>query len=151
MCLSIANKSIIYTLGILENVPTKVGKFVIPIDFVVLEMEEDLEIPILFGRPFLMTVGAIIDMRKGKITLEVDNEHMEFDVFKIMKSTPAEVASRIESMDIIDECIEEVIHECLKQDPMETNMVLKEHLMEVTKYQPSRWPSKFEPLKRDDD
>ena len=131
MCLSMANKSITYPLGILKNVPTKVGKFVIPADFVVLEMEEDLEIPILFGRPFFMTVGAIIDMRKGKITLEVDNEHMEFDVFKIMKSTLVEVASRIESIDIIDECIEEVIHEHLKQDPMETNMVLKanEHLM----------------------
>ena len=53
MCLSMAEKSITYPLGILENVPTKVGKFVIPADFVVLEMEEDLEIPILFGRPFL--------------------------------------------------------------------------------------------------
>ena len=30
-------------------------------------------------------------------------------------------------------------------------MVPKEHLMEVTKYQPSRWPSRFEPLKREDD
>ena len=64
-------------------------------------------------------------MRKGKITLEVDNEHMEFNVFKIIKSTPVKVASWIESIDIIDECIEEVIHEHLKQDPMETNMVLK--------------------------
>ena len=114
MCLSMANESITYPLGILENVQTKVGKFVIPADFVVLEIEEDLEIPILFGRPFFMTAGSIIDMRKEKITLEVDNKNMEFDVFKIMKSTPVEVASRIESIDIIDECIEEVIHEHLK-------------------------------------
>ena len=48
MCLSMADKSITYPLGILENVPTKVGKFVILADSVVLEMEEDLEIPILF-------------------------------------------------------------------------------------------------------
>ena len=116
-------------------------------------MEEDLEIPILFGRPFFMTAGAIIDIRKGKITLKVDNEHMEFDVSKIMKSLPVEVARRIETIDIIDECIEEVIHEHLKQDPMETNMVSKanEHVIKVTKYQPSRWPSRFEPLKREDD
>ena len=52
---SLADKSITYPLGILENVPTKVGKFVIPVDFAVLEMEEDLEISILFGRPFLRT------------------------------------------------------------------------------------------------
>ena len=88
MCLFMADKSITYPLGILENVPIKVGKFVILADFVVLKMEEDLEIPILFGRPFLMTAGAIIDMKKGKITLEVDNESMEFDVLNIRKSTP---------------------------------------------------------------
>ena len=93
MCLSMADKSITYPLGILENVPTKVGKFVIPTDFIVLEMEEDLEISILFGRPFLMTAGAIIDVRRGNITLKVDNDNMEFDVFNIMKSTPVEVAS----------------------------------------------------------
>ena len=114
MCLSMADKSITYPLGILENVLTKVGKFVIPADFIVLKMEEDLEIPILFGRPFLRTAGAILDMKNGKITLEVDNESMEFDVFNIMKSTPVEVASRIDTIDIIDECIDEVIHECLE-------------------------------------
>ena len=43
MCLSMAEKSITYPFGILENVPAKVGKFVIPADFIVLEMEEDLE------------------------------------------------------------------------------------------------------------
>ena len=69
-----ADKTITYPLGILENVPTKVGKFVIPTDFIVLDMEEDLEIPILFWRPFLVTTVVIIDMKKGKITLKVDNK-----------------------------------------------------------------------------
>ena len=55
MCLSLADKSITYPLGILENVPIKVGKFVILIDFIILEMEKDLKIPILFGRLFLRT------------------------------------------------------------------------------------------------
>ena len=114
MCLSMADKSIIYPFSILENVSTKVGKFVIPADFVILEMEEDLEIPILFGRPFFMIVGAIIDVRRGKIILKLDNDHMEFDVFNIIKSTPVEVASRIDAIDIIDECIDEMIHESLE-------------------------------------
>ena len=55
MCLSMANKSVTYPCGIIENVPTKIGKFVIPADFIVLEMEEKLEILILFGRPFWRT------------------------------------------------------------------------------------------------
>ena len=52
MCLSMAEKSVTYPLGILENVPIKVGKFVIPADFVMLEMEEDLKVPILYGTIF---------------------------------------------------------------------------------------------------
>ena len=149
ICLSMADKSITYPVGILENVPTKVGKFVIPADFVVLEMEEDLEIPILFGRPFLMTAGAIIDMKRGKITLEVDNEHMEFDVHRIMKSTPIEVASRIDSIDIIDKCVKEMLPECLKQDSKETHMVqeVSEPTLEVNSYQSSQRTSRFEPLR----
>ncbi|XP_057990548.1 uncharacterized protein LOC131172933 [Hevea brasiliensis] len=40
--LQLADKSIKYLIGILENIPVKVGKLFIPIDFVVLEMEEDV-------------------------------------------------------------------------------------------------------------
>ena len=74
MFLSMADKYITYPLGILENVPTKVEKFIILADFVVLEMKEDLEILILIERPFLVTADAIIDIKRGNITLEVSNE-----------------------------------------------------------------------------
>ena len=153
MCLSMADKSITYPLGILENVPTKVGKFIILADFLVLEMEEDLKIPILFGRLFLVTVGEIIDMKRGKITLEVNNECLEFDVFKKMKSTPVELASIIDSLDIFDECIHKVIHGCLKQDPIEPykDHETRNQILEVTSYLPSNKMSRFEPLKKDDD
>ena len=57
----------------LENVPTKVEKFIIPIDFIVMDMEEDLEIPILLGRPFLVIAGVVIDMKNGKIKVEVND------------------------------------------------------------------------------
>ena len=46
------------------------------------------------------TVPCVIGGTHFDKALEVDNEHMEFDVFKIMKSPPVEVASRIESIDI---------------------------------------------------
>ncbi|XP_057991754.1 uncharacterized protein LOC131173425 [Hevea brasiliensis] len=40
--LQLADRSIKYPVGILENVPLKVGKFFILVDFIVLEMEEDI-------------------------------------------------------------------------------------------------------------
>ena len=38
-----------------------------PIDFVVLDIECNASCPIILGRPFLRTIGAIIDMKEGKI------------------------------------------------------------------------------------
>ena len=89
-------------------------------------------------------------MKQGKITLEVDNECMEFDVLNIMKSTPIEVASRIDSIDIIDECIEEVIHECLRNDSMEPYMMeeANEQIFDVILYQPFQGISRLETSKR---
>lgn len=51
-----------YHLGVLENVLIKVNKFIIPVDFIMLEMEEDIEISIILVQSFLAIVGAIIDV-----------------------------------------------------------------------------------------
>ena len=56
-----------------------------PCDIVILEMEEDSQIPIILGRPFLAIAGAIIDVKSGKIKLEIGEETIEFDVLKMTK------------------------------------------------------------------
>ena len=50
--------------GILEYVLIKVGKFIFLIDFVVIDIEEDKQVPLLLGRPFLATGAALIDVKK---------------------------------------------------------------------------------------
>ena len=47
--------SITYPHGIIEDLLVKVGNFVFPIDFVVLYMKEDEEVPIILGILFLRT------------------------------------------------------------------------------------------------
>ncbi|KAL9226050.1 hypothetical protein vseg_001904 [Gypsophila vaccaria] len=74
MTLQMADRSV--TLGILENMPVKVGKLFIHIDFVVLEMPEDDRTPIILGRPFLCTVGAVIDVGNGSLTFNVGGENV---------------------------------------------------------------------------
>ncbi|KAJ9170253.1 hypothetical protein P3X46_018375 [Hevea brasiliensis] len=83
--LQLADRSVKYLVGILENIPIKVGKFFIPVDFVVLEMEEDVHNPIILGRPFLATARAIIEVKKGQLTLKVGEEEVEFNLFDTMK------------------------------------------------------------------
>ena len=84
--LLLADRSIKHPRGILEDVLVKVDKFIFPADFIVLDMEEDQEIPIILGRPFLATGGALIDVKNGKLTLSVQDEQVSFDIFKTAHS-----------------------------------------------------------------
>ncbi|KAK1695644.1 hypothetical protein QYE76_012341 [Lolium multiflorum] len=52
-------------LGRIDNVHITVNNNLVPVDFVVLDIECNASCPIVLGRPFLRTVGAVIDMREG--------------------------------------------------------------------------------------
>ncbi|XP_048617118.1 uncharacterized protein LOC111209563 [Brassica napus] len=54
-------RSVKIPVGILEDLPLMVGNFEIPTDFVVLEMGEEAQDPLILGRPFLATAGAIVN------------------------------------------------------------------------------------------
>ena len=48
-------------------------KFIFSADFVVLDMEDDTNIPIILGMPFLATGGALIDVQKDELKLRVQD------------------------------------------------------------------------------
>ncbi|GKA76943.1 DNA-directed DNA polymerase [Tanacetum coccineum] len=72
MSIQLADRSIKYPIGVCENLLVKIGKFIFPVDFVVLEMDEDELVPIILGRPFLATERAVIEVHEGKLSLRVD-------------------------------------------------------------------------------
>ena len=78
--LQMADRSMAQPEGILEDVLVKVGKFVFLVDFVVMKMEEDTQVPLLLGRPFLATGAALIDVQKGELTLRVGDEAVQFNI-----------------------------------------------------------------------
>ena len=71
MTLYMADRSKKSPTGILEDIPIQVGKFYIPIDFVVLDMQADFSIPIILGRPFLATAGTMIDVKEGILSFTI--------------------------------------------------------------------------------
>ncbi|XP_021985186.1 uncharacterized protein LOC110881135 [Helianthus annuus] len=85
MSLSLADRSVKYPRGIVENLLVKVDKFVFPVDFVVLDMEADERVPIILGRPFLRTAKAIIDIFDGKISLQAGDEIVTFEIDRAMQ------------------------------------------------------------------
>ncbi|XP_050919396.1 uncharacterized protein LOC127136930 [Lathyrus oleraceus] len=77
MFIQLADRSVKFPVGILENVLVRISQFYIPTDFIIMDINEDSNIPIILRRPFLATAGAIIDVKKGKLTFEVGDEKVE--------------------------------------------------------------------------
>ena len=75
-------------MGILEDVPIKVGSFYVPMELVVLDMADDSCTQIISGRPFLATAGCKIDAKEGKLTVDVGEHNVEFGLFKNFESSP---------------------------------------------------------------
>ena len=80
MKIHMANRSVTQPRGIVEDILVKIGKFVFPIDFVVLDMKEDPDVPIILGRPLLNIVGALVDICESKLTLRVGDEQEIFGI-----------------------------------------------------------------------
>ena len=88
--LQMADKTMAQPEGVLEDVLIKVGKFIFPMDFIVMDMEEDTQVPLLLGRPFLTIRATLIDVKKGELTLKVGEEAVHFNLNKSLKQSICE-------------------------------------------------------------
>ena len=61
--LQLADRSITYPREIVEDVLVKVDKFIFLVNFIVLDMKEDHDVPLILGRPFLAIGRAMIDVQ----------------------------------------------------------------------------------------
>ena len=82
-----------------------------------LEMEEDKEILIILGRPFLATGQAIIDMKNEELTLRVGDRGAKFNLTKTMRFPDDD--KRIRRVDSLIPSISEVFHDMVDWDPLE--------------------------------
>ncbi|XP_070008136.1 uncharacterized protein [Nicotiana sylvestris] len=78
--LQLANQTILIPEGIVEYVLVPVDNFVFSIDFIVVKMEENKEVPLILGRPFLATGRAILDIHERKLMLRVGEEIVTFNM-----------------------------------------------------------------------
>jgi len=112
--LQLADRSIKHPHGLLEDVLMKVGKFYFPVDFVILEMEEDFEVPLILGRPFLKTSGALVDHKEDKLTLRVGDEHVVFD---LKKATTRPMVDMCLKVDVVNPPIGEFFKRAIPKEP----------------------------------
>ena len=91
--LQMADRSMAQPEGVLEDVLVKVGKFIFPVDFVIMKIEEDTQVPLLLGRPFLANGDALIDVQKGELTLRVGNEVMHLNLNRSLEHPDVDAES----------------------------------------------------------
>ncbi|KAK1649120.1 hypothetical protein QYE76_066925 [Lolium multiflorum] len=82
----LANRETISPIGIVRDVEVLCGKIKYPADFLVLGSAASKSCPIIFGRPFLNTCGAIIDCKKEKFFTKFAGESYEFNFSKFAKT-----------------------------------------------------------------
>ncbi|XP_070013996.1 uncharacterized protein [Nicotiana sylvestris] len=71
MRLQMADRTMKRPLGIIDDVLVRVDKFILPIDFVILNCKVVYEVMIILGRPFLNTGKALVDVKVEELTFRV--------------------------------------------------------------------------------
>ena len=59
----------------------RVKHFIFPANFVVMDIFEDNDIPVILGRPFMLTKSCIVDMGRKKLELGFEDQKIDFDLF----------------------------------------------------------------------
>ncbi|XP_010247843.1 PREDICTED: uncharacterized protein LOC104590797, partial [Nelumbo nucifera] len=76
----LVDRSIRHPRGIIEDVLVKVDKFIFLVDFIVLDMQEDVEVQLIL---------ATIDVQQGQLSLRIQDEEIIFKIFDAMKHAPS--------------------------------------------------------------
>ena len=88
MTLQLVDRSITRPYGVIEDALVRVKHFIFLADFVVMDISEDTYIPVILGRPFMLTASCIVDMGKRKLELAFKDQKIDFDLFVEDKPAP---------------------------------------------------------------
>ncbi|GKB09562.1 phospholipase-like protein [Tanacetum coccineum] len=80
MLVGMANMTQQAPLGTVDNVLVKIDIFILPCDFVFIDMPGVLGEMMILGRPFLATIHAEIDVFNREISFGIDKDRVKFDV-----------------------------------------------------------------------
>ncbi|GER45726.1 retrotransposon gag protein [Striga asiatica] len=112
MCLQLADRSIRYPKGVVEDVLVRVGKLIIPVDFVVLDVgdvhENGKDHTILLGRPFMATTNTLIDVKNGTLNITVLGESVSISVREATSASSVNFVEECAFVDVADSFVGEM-------------------------------------------
>ncbi|XP_037495738.1 uncharacterized protein LOC119370859 [Jatropha curcas] len=127
--IQLADRSIVYPVGLLEDVLVQVGDLIFPANFssrfyyliwrmIKSSTVSDYCLGDLFLRNCLRTARTKIDAYEGTLSMEFDGEKVEFNVYEAMKNINMDSIKEIEESFLVNESVQEIVCE------METNQPL---------------------------
>ena len=93
--LEMTDKSMKQAYGLKEDVLVKVEGLYIPDDFIILNTGKDEDESIILGRPFLATVKDVINVDRGELVLQVNEDSL---VFKAQGSPSVTMERKLEKL-----------------------------------------------------
>ena len=90
MTLQLADRSITRPYGVIEDVLVKVKHLIFPTDFIVIDIEDDANILLILGRPFMSIVSCMVDMGKKILQMGIEDQKINFDLFHQDKDPPSQ-------------------------------------------------------------
>ncbi|GJU82646.1 reverse transcriptase domain-containing protein [Tanacetum coccineum] len=112
MIVELTDRTISTPTGIANDVFVKVGTFLFPADFVVVDYIADPWVPLILERPFMRTARALIDVHGEQMTLRHDDQSITFKVGDT-KTFSYNTIESVNRVDVIDVACEEFSQEVL--------------------------------------
>ncbi|WZZ45021.1 hypothetical protein YC2023_041280 [Brassica napus] len=122
--LVMADRSVRFPEEVLDDVPIRINGCHVPMDFVVLKYQNEPKDSIILGRPFLAIAGAIIDVKEGRICLNIGNIPMTFDMDSLIRRPL--INKQTSYVDDICELAEESFINLCSDDPLEKVLTASE-------------------------
>ncbi|XP_008245146.2 PREDICTED: uncharacterized protein LOC103343257 [Prunus mume] len=136
--LELADHSIKYPKGIVEDILVQVNTLILPADFVVMDMEDNpygnRVDPILLGRPFMATDRHNIKVKDGTLSMTVLGETVEFKVFDAL-SQPSITLDTCFSIDVVDHEVSSKIMQKKSNDALEAVLTQEEEDLYESEFQ----------------
>ncbi|KAL1543963.1 hypothetical protein AAHA92_20873 [Salvia divinorum] len=135
--LQMADRSVSYPMGIVEDILVRVNEFVFPADFVILDMEEDRAVPLILGRPFLAIGKTLIDVENGQLTFRFNGESVTFSIYEALKRHSTDIGGSLQQCNVVtvvDECVRKLAYINSSQDQLEGcifNSIYSSHLFDL--------------------
>jgi len=83
--LHLADRSITRPFGVVEDVLVKVHQLTFSVDFVIMDIEEYVQIPLILGWLFMLTSKCVVDIGNGNLEMRMEDQKVTFNLFEAIE------------------------------------------------------------------